>query len=253
MNKFEDKLRNLKTDIPRASEAFDDKVVNTMLMTKPKPRLLSFPKLALLAGGAVPVLALTLVLVFTLIPGLKMRPHSSEGINQNTSMGQMAPGEETATSKFSAAKSAVTAGVDIDLGQDVYTHFDLTYATSTNELQNEISKYHDDYQTIINPLITSILANEAYFTDNNVALVPFMFSSSETNITLNAVNEHAENNTTVFEISLYSPLENDMDLNVMFYVVTLPKVTYNITLNNNLEIKISNTRDSEAGSMYYDK
>ena len=64
MSKLDDKLRNLKKDIPLISSELDDRVLNVMSATPKKPKF-SWPKLGIISASLTPIMALVIILVVT--------------------------------------------------------------------------------------------------------------------------------------------------------------------------------------------
>lgn len=265
MSKLDDKLRSLKKDIPKISSELDDRVLNAMVSTPKKPRF-NWPKWGLIATAATPILAMTIILVVTnqnsssplisggnvenIPAGQEASEFSSATASANT---EIAPGGNEPDLRFSFAASPSIAALPDDLSNTYYTYFKLTYATSPAELRSEINKYQPEYQALIEPLTAEMLANEDYFVKFSVALVPFVFSSSEENISLGDVIEKKATQETNFVFTLYSPQEADSDIRVSFYVVFLNRDVHDITTNHNLTISVINSREENAGSVYYHK
>lgn len=254
MSKLGDKLRDLKKDIPKISSELDDKVLNAMLTT-PKKAKYSFPKWGALAAAMTPVLAMVIILVATNTNS--NNPFASNGDVSESSTenaatnSEAAPGENWGDNSFIFTKSTSIAAVGGDSSSDHYTMRDLAYATSQEELRTEINKYHPSYKSLLEQIMGEILAKEDYFVEKSVAIVPFIFSSSEKNITLKEVVNNKQTNEINFLFELFSPEAYDMDILVQFYIVSLKRALFDITLTTNLAISVNNTRNNSATSAYY--
>lgn len=256
MSKLDDKLHNLKSDIPSVTSDFDNRVMAAMRATPPKRRF-SWAKVGLISGSLIPVCTVALFIIMTNLPPKKSSENTGQSMNNNTgttaSEGAMEPGEGPVIDgeTFAYQKSAAINGISVDHSETYYTHYDLTFATTKATLISEVNKYHTTYQTLLETPISDIMANETFFAEYSVAIVPFMFSSSELNIDLHQVSEDQTLAQTKFIFTINSPAECDADLRVFFYVVRLKKALYDIATNHHLSISVINTRDSDAGSYYY--
>lgn len=140
--------------------------------------------------------------------------------------------------------------------RDVLTEHDIVLINDLAQKEIALTNYSNEYQEELRKLIDSTIEKQqSYFDLKSIAIVPFIYSSSETNIELKLLEFDIGANTFCVSFELYSPELLDMDLMVKFYLVEIQKDELKGVQLETVKgiVTVFNTRNETNHSLYYGK
>lgn len=140
--------------------------------------------------------------------------------------------------------------------RDVLTEHDIVLINDLAQKEVALISYSNEYQEELRKLIDSTTEKQqSYFDLKSLAIVPFIYSSSETNIELKLLEFDIGANTFCVSFELYSPELLDMDLMVKFYLVEIQKDELKGVQLETVKgiVTVFNTRNETNHSLYYGK
>ncbi len=249
MNKYEDKLKNLKKDIPKYPEVLDRKVLQAAEKA-PRIKRPGFPKLLIPSLLTVTAIALSTFFVTKYVYYWNNPANSSSDTSDPTDKSSEPPMNRD----FVVMKSLSIDGTSLDpdvIAEGRYGYMDIVFVDSHNTLNVTITKYAEEAQPTLNDLTFAIKEDDGFFIDNVLLIVPFAHTNSETDISLEAIDIAENDEPTKIHFDIFSPEYNDMDVLVQFNVVVIGTWASE-SLNNGLfEIIVHNTLDNSNKSVFY--
>ncbi|HOE53865.1 MAG TPA: hypothetical protein PK460_01795 [Bacilli bacterium] len=248
MNKYEDKLKKIKKDIPEYPKTLDPKVLEAAHKA-PRSKRPGFPKLLIPSLLTVTAIALSTFFVTKYVYYWNNPVNSSSDTSDPTDKSS-----EPTNRDFAVMKSLSIDGTSLDpdvIGEGRYGYMDIIFVDSHNSLNMTITKYAEEAQPTLNDLTFEIKDNDDFFDDNVLLIVPFAHTSSETEISLEGLDIAGNNEPTKIHFDIFSPEFNDMDVLVQFNVVVIGTWASE-SLNKGLfEIIVHNTLDNSNKSVFY--
>jgi len=145
------------------------------------------------------------------------------------------------------------SSVSNDLGEKLIRN-DISLVSSEEQLKKIIEEYSAEYVEEINRLAKQLINGQSnYFSEKVLIIVPFVHTSTETDIKIKDVKFVSDTNEFEVYFELFSPKYNDMDLLVKFYVAEITKEEIkevDLELAHG-KIVVNNTRNGVKKSVYY--
>lgn len=199
-----------------------------------------------------------LILLAVLLTGCNnlVSNDSSENSNQ-TQENESSNNESNNSSNLLLSNFTIykTNGINSDINQkEVFTNHDIILITNEDQKEQTINSYVDDYNGDVASLTETVIGNNLnFFNESAIVVVPFVHSSSETDIDLQSLTFYVENSKFELLFNLFSPEYLDMDLQVTFFVIKIPLLELELVDKDLAQgyISVLNTRDDSSRSLYY--
>ncbi len=130
------------------------------------------------------------------------------------------------------------------------TEEDVVLVTSADALTPTINSYIDPFHDVLNEKVSG-LDVPSVFNEHVLLIVPFIYASSEQNISVQGVYLNVSNNETRIVFNIYSEEFNDADINVMFYFIEIAKDYAEDLSTTTFSVAVLNTFNYTNRSVYY--